>query len=86
MRLHVSNKPTSHIQKRFGHNCFAGWSVTQFQSVCLACEALCSSLSTNSLKALLGAGEMAQWLRALTAPPEDLGSIPSTHMAAHSCL
>ena len=32
------------------------------------------------------AGEMAQWLRALTAPPEDPGSIPSTHMAAHNCL
>ena len=25
-----------------------------------------------------GAGEMAQWLRALTALPEDLGSIPSS--------
>lgn len=29
---------------------------------------------------------MAQQLRALTACPEDLGSIPRTHMAAHSCL
>jgi hypothetical protein len=27
-----------------------------------------------------GAGEMVQWLRALTALPEDLGSIPSTHI------
>ena len=35
---------------------------------------------------LSGAGEMAQWLGALTALPEDLGSIPSTHMAAHNCL
>ena len=41
-----------------------------------------------------GAGEMTQgggeialrWLRALTADVEDLGSIPSTHMAAHKCL
>jgi hypothetical protein len=33
---------------------------------------------------LWGAGEMAQQLRALTALPEDLGSIPSTHMAAHN--
>lgn len=32
------------------------------------------------------AGEMVQQLRALTALPEDLGSIPSTHMAAHACL
>ena len=29
---------------------------------------------------------MAQWLRALTALPEDLGSTPSIHMAAHNCL
>ena len=34
---------------------------------------------------LYGAGEMAQWLRALAALPEDLGSNPSTHMAAHNC-
>jgi hypothetical protein len=29
------------------------------------------------------AGEMAQWLRALTAVPEVLSSIPSNHMVAH---
>ena len=40
----------------------------------------------QSQEAVWGAGEMAQWLRALTAPPEDPGSIPSTHMAARSCL
>ena len=33
-----------------------------------------------------GAGEMVQQLRALTALPGDLGSIPSTHMAVHNCL
>jgi hypothetical protein len=33
-----------------------------------------------------GAGEMAQWLRALPALPKDMGSIPGTHMAAHNCL
>jgi hypothetical protein len=32
------------------------------------------------------AGEMAQWLRALTALPEVLSSIPSIHMVAHSHL
>jgi hypothetical protein len=32
------------------------------------------------------AGEMAQWLRALTAPPEVLSSIPSNHMVAHNHL
>ena len=36
---------------------------------------------------LLGrAGEMAQQLRALTALPEVLSSIPSNHMVAHSLL
>jgi hypothetical protein len=33
-----------------------------------------------------GAGEMAQWLRALTALPENLSSIPSNHMVAHNYL
>ncbi|KAL6077744.1 hypothetical protein STEG23_007898, partial [Scotinomys teguina] len=32
-----------------------------------------------------GVGEMALQLRALAALPEDPGSIPSTHMAAHNC-
>ena len=32
-----------------------------------------------------GAGEMAQWL-VLAALLEDLGSIPSTHVAAHNSL
>ena len=31
-------------------------------------------------------GEMAQWLRALSAPPEFLSSIPSNHMVAHNHL
>jgi hypothetical protein len=29
---------------------------------------------------------MAQWLRALTALSEDLGSIPNTYVAAHNDL
>jgi hypothetical protein len=32
------------------------------------------------------AGKIAQQLRALFAPPEDLGLIPSTHMTANNCL
>jgi hypothetical protein len=28
---------------------------------------------------------MVQWLRALGVLPEDLGSIPSTYVAAHNC-
>lgn len=31
-----------------------------------------------------GAGETAQWLRALDALAEDLGSCPSAHMAAYN--
>jgi hypothetical protein len=33
-----------------------------------------------------GAGEMAQWLRALAALPEVLSSIPRNHMVAHNHL
>jgi hypothetical protein len=33
-----------------------------------------------------GVGEMAQRLRALTALPEVLSSIPSNHMVAHNLL
>jgi hypothetical protein len=33
-----------------------------------------------------GAGETAQWLRALTALPEVLSSIPSNHMVSHNHL
>jgi hypothetical protein len=33
-----------------------------------------------------GAGEMAHWLRALTALPEILSSIPSNHMVAPNHL
>jgi hypothetical protein len=32
------------------------------------------------------AGEMAQWLRALTALPKVLSSIPINHMVAHNHL
>jgi hypothetical protein len=31
-----------------------------------------------------GAGEMAQWVRALTALPKDLSSNPSNHIVAHN--
>jgi hypothetical protein len=33
-----------------------------------------------------GAGEMAQWLRALIALPEVLSSIPRNHVVAHNHL
>jgi hypothetical protein len=32
----------------------------------------------------IGAGEMAQWLRALTALPKVLSSNPRNHMMAHN--
>lgn len=37
-------------------------------------------------KASPGAEEIAQWLRALDAPPEGVGLIPNTHLAAHNQL
>jgi hypothetical protein len=33
-----------------------------------------------------GAGDVAQWLRALAALPEVLSSIPSNHIVAHNYL
>ena len=41
---------------------------------------------TEAKRGYVGAGEMAQWLRARIALPEDLGSVPSTHMVAHNGL
>lgn len=32
------------------------------------------------------ARKMAQWLRCLAGLPEDLGSIPSSHMDAHNSV
>jgi hypothetical protein len=40
----------------------------------------------NSIKRLIGAGEMAQQLRALTTHSEVLSSVPSNHMVAHRHL
>ena len=40
---------------------------------------------TQTLKNKRGAGKMEQWLRALAILAEDLGSIPSTHMATNIC-
>ena len=42
--------------------------------------------SLKTKKSLIRAGEMAQWLGALTALPEALCSIPSNHMVAHNHL
>jgi len=59
-------------------------------------ETECSSINGTSLllptlncslkKLYFRSGEMAQWLRALTALPKGLSSIPSNHMVAHSHL
>jgi hypothetical protein len=42
------------------------------------------SLYFGFKKRSLGAGEMAQWFRALAALPEGLSSNPSNHMVAHN--
>ena len=44
------------------------------------------AMETNKGRLNVHELEMAQWLRALVALPEDLGSIPSTHMAALNYL
>ena len=41
---------------------------------------------TWSIEGDAGVGKITQWLRALTALPEVLGSIPSNHMVAHNHL
>ena len=47
------------------------------------CDVTCTFLmESENIKG--GAGEMAQRLRALTALPEVLSSIPSNHMVAHN--
>jgi len=44
-------------------------------------------VGSNALKTLhYWVGDMAQWLRALTALPKVLSSIPSNHMVAHNHL
>jgi hypothetical protein len=45
-----------------------------------------SNIVTTASRRYLRAGEMAQWLGALTAVPEVLNSIPSNHMVAHKHL
>ena len=44
------------------------------------------STHISHLNHLQGAGEMAQWLRALTALRKVLSSNPSNHMVAHNHL
>ena len=56
--------------------------VIQAASRCGQIKGGFSLLKRSELKVdILGAGGMAQWLRALTALPEVLSSIPSNHMA-----
>ncbi|CAO2582063.1 hypothetical protein LEMLEM_LOCUS2165 [Lemmus lemmus] len=45
-----------------------------------------STVSNVHEKSTQGAGEVAQWLRALPALPKVLSSIPSNHMVAHNHL
>ena len=49
-------------------------------------EQLSSQEGNLSLKVVKWTGAMAQWLRALTALPKVLSSIPSNHMVAHNHL
>jgi hypothetical protein len=44
------------------------------------------NLQNSTTKTFVRADEVAQWLTTLAILPEDCGSIPSTHKAAHTCL
>jgi hypothetical protein len=55
-------------------------------SACLAYLARFGPVSEPPSKNKAGAGEVAQQLRALTALPEVLSSIPSNHMVCHHHL
>jgi hypothetical protein len=48
----------------------------------------CLHLNTHTItiKLVVGAREVAQWLRTLTVLPEVLSSNPSNHMVAHNHL
>lgn len=45
-----------------------------------------NELSRTFKATLIEYGAMAQWFIALAALSEDLGSIPSNHMATNNCL
>ena len=49
-------------------------------------EASLGYVNSASKNKANGSGDMAQWLRALTALPEVLSSTPSKHMVAHNHL
>ena len=46
----------------------------------------CVTVGVGFKTLILGPGEMAQWLRALTALPNVLSSNPSNHMVANNYL
>jgi hypothetical protein len=52
----------------------------------VANKTISKNIEVVLLKVRVEAGEMAQWLRAPTALPEILSSIPSNHMVAHNHL
>ena len=62
-------------------NCWAGTGGTTRGVLTVT---LCCKIINNKIN--LGAREMAQWLRALTIFPEDLSSISSSHIIAHTHL
>ena len=46
----------------------------------------CIQFPQKNKKIKMGAGEMVQWLTALTAHPEVLSSVPSNHIVVHNHL
>ena len=63
--------------------------ITRLESFCVAIslqDNLSSFLIGSYRISNLGAREMTQWLRALTALLKDLSSNPSNHVVAHNYL
>jgi hypothetical protein len=78
----------------YDHSLFSGANTNNYNTFLLcvfpqSCElpfSQCIVLVFQSLFINIGVGEMAQWLRALTALPEILSSDPINHMVAHNHL
>jgi len=68
---------------------YNGWDSTRVRTHTHTHTHTHSPFSVNKItfkNVVTGAGEMAQWIRALAVLPEDPSSIPSNHMVAHNSL
>lgn len=73
----------SYLKKNWGHEFALLW--CEFR-VYLSFVTPPSILCRHKKKAIAGYGKIVQWLRPITAPTENPGSVPSTHPMAHKHL